>query len=139
MHVYCHTVTDVLGALMSEAAHLWSRVKEQRTRTKRNYYARLIALYSHWCLRVVGENRRPTKVGLACVGDVIVLGCCIPEIPEMPQAKEFVRQLRFANLKTRGRKEGSKRQILDVKKVETMLWDYGNCAETWTFALLCTL
>lgn len=139
LHLYCYTVTDLLGACMSEAAHLWPHEAEQQTRTKRNFYARLIALYSYWCLRLVGENRRPLKVGLACVNDVIILGCCIPDIPEIGQGKELIRQARYQDLKKRGRHENGMQQRLDVTKVEAVLWDYGNCAETWTFALLCTL
>jgi hypothetical protein len=124
---------------MSEAAHLNPRDQEQRSRTKRNYYAKLIALYSYWCLRLVGENRRPTKVGCAFFNDVIILGCCIPEVPEMQMAKEYIRRARFQDLKKRGRYENKTQQKLDVTKVERLLWDYGNCAETWTFALLCSL
>src|SRR5687768_10941666 len=57
LHIYCFTVCDLLGACMSEASHLWPRDAEFKRRTKRNYYARIIALFSHWAVRLVGENR----------------------------------------------------------------------------------
>ncbi|KAF2748151.1 hypothetical protein M011DRAFT_467195 [Sporormia fimetaria CBS 119925] len=139
LHLYCHTICDLLGACMSEAAHLYPRDAESKMRTKRNYYARLVALFSHWCVRITSENRRPMKVGIAVFQDMVVLGSCIPDVPEWGDAKEVVRKARLADLKKRGRWEAGKRQVLEVKKVDSMLWDYGNCAETWSFALLCML
>ncbi|KAF2464115.1 uncharacterized protein BDR25DRAFT_346904 [Lindgomyces ingoldianus] len=142
LHVYCHTIFDLLGACLSEAAHLPALSPEQKERTKRNYFARLASLYSHWCFRLLDtqdQDRRPAKIGLACVGNVIVLGSCIPRVPQIPEGKEVIRKSRFVDLRARGRQEGSKKQILDPTKAERIAQDYGNCAETWTFALLCTL
>jgi hypothetical protein len=123
---------------MSEAAYLSPSHAEFKIRTKRNFYARLIALYSHWCVRLTGEDRRPARVGMAVFKDAIILGSSIPDVPEMKEAKVFIRRARFYDLKRRGRHEGGKLQMLDIKKVEKMLpRDFGNCSETWTFALLC--
>ena len=125
---------------MSDAAWLPSSDASQRARTKSNYFAKLVSLYSYWCYRLFkggAEERRPSMVGIACLGDIILLSCSIPTIPGNVDGKETIRLSRFADLQGRGRQEGSNKQVLDLTKVQQIKFSYGNCAETWGFALLC--
>lgn len=146
---------------MSDAASLAAAEKTaptQTQRTKANYFAKLAALYSYWCLRLAKSvARAPAMTGIACLGDdgVVLLQCSIPAVPgdvadpaahaaatetEQQQpvsGKELIRRSRYADLEGRGRREGSHKQILDLTKIGELRQSYGNCAETWSFALCC--
>lgn len=143
--LFCHTVYDVLSALMSEAAYAPRTEAAAAGRTVDSYYALLVSLHKYWCLRVGGANmdRRPTMTGIFCFDDVMVLGCTLPLVQGMEtgaeRGKETIRQLRVHRLKACGRKDASGRQILDMTKVPFERQDYGNCAETWGFAMFCLL
>ena len=77
-------------------------------------------------------------VSLAYVKDVIILGSCIPQVPGLPNAKEAIQQARENDLRGR-EKKGAGGKRLDVTKVKAMEQEYGHCAESWAFGLLCSL
>lgn len=116
-------------------------------RDKNNYYAKLVSLFSYWCFRLAAAIpggrpalTGPTMTGITCFRDLVLLGCSIPTVPgtvaDVP-GKEMIQRSRFISLEGRGRQEGSKKQILDLTKVKTIAQNYGNCAETWAFCLMC--
>lgn len=141
--LFCHTIYDVLSALMSEAAYCPSEIKN---RTVDSYYAMLVSLHKYWCLRVDPDPRkpnstyhRPSMTSIFCFDDVIVLGCTLPRVPRLPDGKEIVKQIRNSRIKSIGRQDESGRQILNMRTIQGLGQDYGHCAETWGFAMFCQL
>ena len=147
LRLWCHTLFDLLAACMSDAAWRDSSKPGAGKRDKSNYFAPLASLYSYWCFRLSegGEDRPaiigPAMTAITCLDDIVLLGCSIPTVPGNVASvggKELIQKSRFLDLAGRGRQEGSKKQVLDLNKIESVAHNYGNCAETWAFCLICS-
>jgi hypothetical protein len=146
-NLYCYTIFDLLGACMSQAAHIPEGFTHNglssdmiiQLRTKQDYYAPLISLFSYWCFRLAeGPGEKPTVVSLFYVNDMIVLGSSIPRIPMQPTAKGVIQKERQKNLK-RCHKPGRNEEIVAIEKAQRSNQEYGHCAESWAMTLLFTL
>lgn len=126
---------------MSEAAHIHHGDPIRAARTNRNFFAPLASLFAHWCAKLIdvaNSERRPAMASLVTVNEIIILGCTIPQVPGLPQAKDGIQLARLQDLKRRGRVDKNGVRV-DATKVQALVQDYGHCAETWSFALLCNL
>lgn len=138
--LFCLSVFDLLSACMSEAAYVRRDHATFLTRTKDNYFAMLAALHKYWIYRIPPphlrkEDYRPRMTSIYCFRDTIVLGSSLPVIHGFPDGKGLLQEARLNDLQARGQKLGGLGRALDLSK--SFLFQYGFCAETWLFAMLC--
>lgn len=75
--LHCHTVYDLIGVLMTEAAYTRSRTHKGANRTVDSYYARLASLHKYWCLRIDPDFEKASKRTMAAFHDThLLLGRC---------------------------------------------------------------
>jgi hypothetical protein len=135
---------------MSEASRTSSltvnRNQILQARTEENFYAPLVTLYALWCFKLFNTNkdRRPAMTSLAYVDNAIILGCSIPEIPHLLEAKEFLRNVREEDMKAQHRmvtvdNRADSSHRVTVEGHELVRQGIGHCAETCMFQFLWSL
>lgn len=132
----CYTVFDLLSSCMSEAATVQGGYLRPFA-----FFEQLLSLFAHWCRTVrPSQDYRPKTVAIMNIRDTIVLGATIPDVPDIPGAKEHIRKTREILLegKLPWEKRGTHTHLV-CKEAKSMEGKqiYGHCAETPFFALLC--
>ncbi|PVH99338.1 hypothetical protein DM02DRAFT_629466 [Periconia macrospinosa] len=143
--LHCHSIIDLLGACMSEAAFTNdSAVLAERQNNNKEYFARLGALFSYWSYRVITTpSRVPSMFQVFTFKNQTILGATIPDVPAIlgPKTGRDMIQLARRDYFTRNaiNGENGKRLNLDRPNLVDNPRDYGHCAESWSFTVFCNL